>query len=412
MILTGKTTKNRKMEGRLLAKLIFNHFSYLTIISLFDLDWKEPVFSFFFYVREYLNSSPQSIFVLDCVFITDSNTRFKLNFYYLCSLPVISGFLYLGFFFIFKYTRSYLRIIYLKFNHIKKTNTASKSYNLDFQDLKAETVATFTIINLNFYSSILINLTDIINCVELNEGEYHLRKNLNIICWSSEHKIYLAISSVFIIIWGLGVPYTFFRRSRNFIKIIPLNSPKGYPIESSIFDKYLADASSRGNSSNKSTNLSKFIIYGYSPRFYFWESVMFAKKALIIFLSRGLVFLDKRSMTAFMILIFTAFYYVNERWTVYSSQEIKRFESLSLIISIITLGLGLFASIVEMEKFMKFVSLLVIISANAFFFTMALKEYILIKIDSILKTIKGGRIGTKSEVNRKFKFDKKKELVL
>ena len=78
MIFTGKSTKNQKMEGRLLIKIIFNHFSYLTIISLFDLDWKDPVMTFFDYIKNYTNSSPQSIFNLDCVFDTDPETKFKI----------------------------------------------------------------------------------------------------------------------------------------------------------------------------------------------------------------------------------------------------------------------------------------------------------------------------------------------
>ena len=76
---------------------MMNHFSFLTIISLFDLNWRDQILYLFNFMNSYANSSPQSIFVIDCFLQEDPNSKFKQTFLFICISPLI--FLILSYFF-------------------------------------------------------------------------------------------------------------------------------------------------------------------------------------------------------------------------------------------------------------------------------------------------------------------------
>ena len=130
---------------------------------------------------------------------------------------------------------------------------------------------------------------------------------------------------------------------------------------------------------NKKGNLSFFIVSGYEPKFYFWETVVFLKKATIVLLTLLMNFLDKRSTTAFIVLLFFIFFSLNEKWKIYGSIRIKIFESLSLMVAITTIVLGLFSSLDDIDKNIKLISLGLVVSANLILFFLGVKNFFVIK---------------------------------
>ena len=109
-------------------------------------------------------------------------------------------------------------------------------------------------------------------------------------------------------------------------------------------------------------------------------------------------FLDKRSVTSFLILVFLTYFLINERWNIYEIQRVKRLESLSLIVAIITITFGLFASLDDIEELPKYFALSAVIISNLVFFSVGIRNLILIKSRKLKKIIEQRRSRNKSEI--------------
>jgi hypothetical protein len=223
----------------------------------------------------------------------------------------------------------------------------------------------------------------------------------------------MSIGSFFLILWGLGVPLYFFKRAKTSNRIliekktrIHFVKNKKLSVSSIVSEKNIFQESenipatfisnkeekfeiipSAKNSrdfkeeDSRKINLNLFFVSGYEPKFFFWEAVVFLKKALIIVFSFLMSYLDKRSVTSFMVIIFLTYFLINERWKIYISLRIKRLESLSLVVAVTTITFGLFSSLEDVNDVTKLVALGLVVLSNIYFFSVGIRTYLLIRND-------------------------------
>jgi hypothetical protein len=137
----------------------------------------------------------------------------------------------------------------------------------------------------------------------------------------------------------------------------------------------------------KRMKLYFFIISGYNEGFNFWEAIMFIKKALLIGISPLVNYLDKRSVAILIIFMLLIYYFVNALWKIYIGAQIRRFESLSIIIAISTVSLGLFASFEDIPMISRAITLLIIIFINILFIIYFLAKIMILKVSTIQRSI-------------------------
>ncbi len=94
-------------------------------------------------------------------------------------------------------------------------------------NLREKMVQTFTILMLLAYPNIMQFLFYTFKCIDI-DGEMRLKADLEILCWSSSHKVFaFMIALPGLIVWGLGLPIlSFWYLTQNRAKIIKADDMK------------------------------------------------------------------------------------------------------------------------------------------------------------------------------------------
>ena len=127
-----------------------------------------------------------------------------------------------------------------------------------------------------------------------------------------------------------------------------------------------------------SSNISiqNLLIVGYRSKFYYWESIVMLRKLFIILVSFLKDYLDTKGLCGIISSIFLIFFFINEVKVLYESANLKYFESLSLIIVIASMNLGLMSSFKDTDSLFKMIFLLCIGLLNIFYVVFWIRSYL------------------------------------
>ena len=184
--------KSDKANLAILLKLFLNHFQIVAMVSLTDLGWTADFQSFFSF-QEYLSCLYQNFFTIDCLVQEINQDLLSQKIIFTILLPVILCLIMLLIWLIDLCIRT------RKHDQIKKISYSFCS-NLR--------VAFLSIIFI-FYPEILKKCFLLLNCllVDDSNNESVLKDSPNIICWGSDHILWiLTISLPGILIWGILTP--------------------------------------------------------------------------------------------------------------------------------------------------------------------------------------------------------------
>lgn len=94
----------------------------------------------------------------------------------------------------------------------------------------------------------------------------------------------------------------------------------------------------------------KFLYRGYSPKFYFWEIIMFSKKFLLIFIGSFNDFFPS-STKAIVLLIFMAFYiFIQTKFKPFETRYLNNIEFTSLVMTFLTANMGIMLFTDDLKK--------------------------------------------------------------
>jgi hypothetical protein len=394
------TTNQTAKDMSIMTKLLVNHLSYFTMISIFDLDWRAEILKFLEVFNFYTSTSPQGIFSYECFLNKGIDTEspdflilmsfspiLLFGIYFLTESIVLFGLYKMRKF--FKRCRLF-RVIKIRENH------------------KIEALVTFGVLVMNIYPTIMIKLLDIFRCVELTQGVSYMKIKPEIECWSLQHSDYIAISSVFVIIWGLGYPLFLYKIARGCKIVSELNgeeleSPQGKRDQARLSLKIRSKEPYSSTTKKKNgwvenkterpvkpnnimdaffqelaehQSVQKLVIKGYRGTFYYWETVVYLRKLFVILISLLRDFLELRTISAIVTTIFFVFFFINEVNHLYSSPLLQKLETYSLLIAIASINFGLLSSFQDVDPVVRGIFLLGILGANSYFFIVWLGFYL------------------------------------
>ena len=115
-----------------------------------------------------------------------------------------------------------------------------------------------------------------------------------------------------------------------------------------------------------------FIYRGYRPEFYFWETVMFSRKFLLIFIGVFTEFFPKKTKPTMLIIILVGYIYVQIKFRPYQFTYLNKLEAYSLVVAFLTGNIGILLFSDFMQSFAPFF-LFLIFGINAFYFSIWIK---------------------------------------
>eukprot|EP01017_Pseudomicrothorax_dubius_P034576 TRINITY_DN4761_c0_g1_i4.p1 TRINITY_DN4761_c0_g1~~TRINITY_DN4761_c0_g1_i4.p1 ORF type:complete len:251 (+),score=34.12 TRINITY_DN4761_c0_g1_i4:87-839(+) len=198
-------------------------------------------------------------------------------------------------------------------------------------------------------------------CTDLGDDanpDWYFVGDLSLKCYSQGHMrlaTYFAIPSL--VFWGLGIPL---------IAFLLLRLRR--------FELHTTETQSRYG----------FLYEGYNLKYYFWEFVIIYRKILLICAS---VFLGRNGVRfqALCVLFIGGLNYLFQKWfEPYEDEILNEMEKRSLIVSTITVYIGLYYLTNLLSVPVKLCLLLVVFIALAYFYLYFLKEFIIAKGKSLL----------------------------
>ena len=84
-----------------------------------------------------------------------------------------------------------------------------------------------------------------------------------------------------------------------------------------------------------------FIYRGYRPEFYFWETVMFTRKFLLIFIGVFTEFFPKKTKPTMLIIILVGYIYLQIKFKPYQFAYLNKLEAYSLVVAFLTGNIGI-----------------------------------------------------------------------
>eukprot|EP00347_Sterkiella_histriomuscorum_P016375 403353429 len=285
--------------ANIFQKILMNHFQLLMMASSFEFEWSQQLVDFFTQTRQAATVSTQ-IISLDCFLDRKNNEDGTVtdNRVFFVKLVLIA-FLPLA-----------MSVICVITWYIIKIALQGKKI-----DILNRSVSSIVIVLFLIHPSVILYMFYNFKCKDI-DGEMRIRNDLEIECWSDQHKyysFYFAIPSI--IVWGLGIPLAafvilFYRRKA--LDTFEIRQRYG------------------------------FLYRGFKQSFYYWEIVNMYRKISILFVS---VFISSfgviaQALAVFAILII--FLMINLQKQPYSTHELNNLETMSIVTSMLTIYCGMF----------------------------------------------------------------------
>ena len=322
LIKTANPANNKKEEVNGVVKIFMNYAQVFSLASSFQINWPTLVRYLFERAKEF--SSPRvSFYSSDCAIGWGYYDKFIV---YL-TLPIV--YIIMTTFVIF-----ILSLCYCKKKRKKMKNMTNSQVNV-FKTNSPTCLEFFTawektaVVVGTFLSwpTIVEKTLEIMNCQKIGE-KYYLVKDVSVVCYDSQHYIYLTIGYIGLIIYGIGIPLLGFRLL--------------YGYRFRLFDMQ--------NRYDGSTPLS-FLFLGYREKRWYYEFIIMGKKAGLILLAVFLRNYPRYQVIGASLLIQISFFlhvFLRPYDTITSYGMIcNRLESVSLLALVMTLSTGLFFGTID-----------------------------------------------------------------
>eukprot|EP00347_Sterkiella_histriomuscorum_P017716 403348268 len=307
--LSGAKDKNNVTS--IYVKILMNHIQLIVLTASFKFDWPDSVKDLFDSAKPIASASTQVISV-DCFLaakvaskdsLSYASTEVKQDtsptriFYYklvmLALMPFIVASFAFGFWFVYQCIRGKKRV----------------------GKVGGKAMSTLVIVLFLIHPSIVQYMFFNFKCIDVDEDS-RVQDDLEIVCWTSAHKLYsLFVAVPSMIVWGLGIP---------FFAFLLLTKVR------LILDKI------------ESRERLGFLYRGYRKQFYFWEIIIMYRKIALIFIS---VFVSTYGVIAQALIVFIlliVFLFFNIKKQPFQTLALNDLETLSLLTSMITIYCGLF----------------------------------------------------------------------
>ena len=323
LIKTANPSTNKKEEVNGVVKIFMNYAQVFSLASSFQINWPSIVRYFFERAKEF--SSPRvSFYSSDC---TIGWTYYDKLLIYLI-MPLF--YIFVVTIIIFIVTALFCR----NKKKIMKKMTSEKE-----RELYKKTEPTFctffiawektAIVVGTFLSwpTVVQKILEVMNCEKIGD-KYYLVKDLSVECYTSKHNIYLLVSYIGLILYGIGIPLLGFKLLYNYrYRLFDLT------------DRY-----------DGSTPLS-FLFLGYREKRWYYEFIIMGKKAFLIIISVFLRTHPRYQIIAASLLVQISFFlhvFLRPYDTITNYGMIcNKLESVSLLSLVTTLSTGLFFGTIE-----------------------------------------------------------------
>ena len=302
----------------ILFKILLNYIQIVGVVTGLSISW--PDFSEeFMSLHSATNKFSMQAFSLDC-FLMD-NLGLQNEEIYFAKLTILS---IVPFTFILVSLMFWLAVCVFK----------RKLYYL-----RNHLVSTIIILIFIIHPAVVRVSLSSLHCVEIQEGEYWINDNLNIVCFDEKHTFYsFGVALPCFLIWGVMCP------------LVAL----------------LCLYRNRNNLENHEVKVKfGFVIQDFKAEKYYWEFVIMYRKLLIIAFS---VFtcseVEVESLSIMIVLLIC--FYLNIKVNPYFCPALNTMESKSILVSVVTIYCGLYylTQITYISKVFLFV---VLVASNAVF---------------------------------------------
>lgn len=296
-------------------KILFNYFQVIGLIITSQLEWPETVSKAFF-AHDYSTTFPEHIFSFQCLFdhsIGDS-------FFYMKLLAIA----------LLPYMIIVLAYVFWKV----ASNLRQKAFMVN------EFIASILILLFMVHPTFTKITLSAFDCYEI-EGEYWLREDLTVKCWTQKHIAFaVGIGMVSILIWSLLLPlYVVYRifRNRNFLDSITMRTRFG------------------------------FMYIGYKQKYCYWEYLVILRKVFIIIPS---VFLASVSLLLQAIVIHAVLLlslFLHELANPYEDKYLNDLEFRAIVVGLLSIYCGMSFLAGGLTDVGRVLMMLVFIAVNLYF---------------------------------------------
>ena len=279
LVLQAKTALSFSANDSLkrsFLKVIVDHFSFVSFISKLNVDWGSVIQQYFEVSDKFVTTAPAEIFNFSCFIsfvVEDQEVIDWVNMILVSLSPVTFLLLVLFWKYVFDFA-------FALFQRRKNPNQKAKPK----MGFVKNVIAVFMVVFYNFYPRLILSALFLFKCIKINDSsiDTYLEVNANIQCYSEKHiGLLLLISIPNLLIWGLGVPIFLCFLAFRF-KILMKRTAK-YEYWREILD---------------------YLTIDYQESKYYWETLLFFQKMLVVGLSIIISQLDPISQGGLMIMFF------------------------------------------------------------------------------------------------------------
>ena len=258
--------------------------------------------------------------------------------------------------------------------------------------LRKNLLAIFLVVFYNFYPRLILNAFFLFKCIDLdNSSNTYLESNPEIVCWGEKHMfIVFTVGVPNIIIWGIGTPLV--------LSLLALNMKR----------KLMMDLS---NKFDYWKDILNFLTIDYNESSYFWESILFLQKLVIVAVSIFTSRFDAVSQGGLMIFAFLSFFLLYEHSSPSKYQIVNVYRVFSYLTTISTGAFAILSSNNEITQEQKLFYLSCILGVNSWFYFGWIYYFVRLNLTIYHKEIMSfaKKLGSLyQKIGEKFLFEKRK----
>jgi hypothetical protein len=302
-------------------KIFFNYLQLVMLTASIDFKWPS-ISTDFISIQKEAGSITEQVFSYDCLISyydasLTSEDMYFIKMIYMALLPF-----------------SIIIIAFFIWGIIAMMQQSTKP-------LKDEFASTVIILLFLIHPNIVRHLFSTFSCMELEPGEFWIRKQYNIQCWKDNHIFYIyRVVLPGILIWGVGIPaICLFILIKNRKNLHQLNFRLNFG----------------------------FLFNGYLKKHYYWEFFILYRKILIIFCSTFLssISVDIQALTISLMLVIT--FYIHQRQNPFHYKELNEMEKRSILVAMVTIYSGMYYMTEDLDHTTEIIFFVAIIFANVYF---------------------------------------------
>ena len=327
----------------ILMKILINHLQRLSIIGYGNMKSMLDDIQTFFSFLNGISFLSEDNFSNDCymqaLLQIDLNDLYLYKTLFIVLLPLIISYLSL--------------LIYASFNLRIRWNVGKK-YSIMF----------FTSIFL-FYPLITKCSVSLLNCFKLNDEttEEFLFASPNVKCWQDLHLYFTFFIGGFgILVWGIGFPL--------FLKLY-LHKKQKNVMPNKSFDVYGVDSSKVEIIKKQENSGFSFFVKDYKTQFYYWESMIFTQKFVLILVQNVQNIVGLELQDNFFLLILFIYFFLLMKSKPFKINLINILEEFALMVTIFTKIFLVFISYFSENFMVLYIFFCGVICFNVSFFILA-----------------------------------------